>query len=51
LCAAAAAVAQGTSVDIIKLLIKAGADVNAVDSEGRTALCIATETRSSAIAE
>ena len=37
------AVKQGTSDEIITLLIKAGASVNATDRECKTALCIATE--------
>jgi len=38
------AVAQGNSDEIIVLLINAGADVNAINSEGKTVLCTATET-------
>ena len=38
------AVAQGNSDEIIVLLINAGANVNAVDSEGKTVLCTVTET-------
>jgi len=38
------AAAQGNSDDIIVLLINAGADVNAINSEGKTVLCTATET-------